>query len=72
MVTLKEIRQMTGKLIQWEEHVCQKSGFGILKTGTVLEVKGKNILVDTMGTTDWKWFPQMHNVKAVQENSKPV
>jgi len=29
----------------------------------LIEIKGKNALVDQQGTIDWKWLPNMINLK---------
>lgn len=56
-------KSLLNKEIEWEEHVCPKRGNGITRSGKVVAVSGKNILVDIGGTHDWKWKPQMHNLR---------
>lgn len=62
---INELRKMVGKQIQWEEYYCQKSGHGLPRSGVLLEVKGKNLLIDQMGSVDWKWTPDMLHLRLV-------
>jgi len=57
------LKKLIGTAIQWEEHVCPKRGNGVTRTGILIELKGKNAHVDLGGTYDWKWIPQMHNIR---------
>jgi hypothetical protein len=59
-----ELRALFGKRITWTEAWCSARG-GIVRKATVLEVVGKNVLVDTGGMTDWKWAPDMRDLKAL-------
>ena len=61
-----ELRALIGKLIQWEEYYCQKAGHGLHRVGRLVEVRGRNVLVDQMGSIDWKWVPNMLRIKAVE------
>lgn len=57
-----EARKLIGKPVTWLDTWCPKNGF-ILREGVLLEVQGKNVRVDQMGTTDWKWLPDMRELK---------
>jgi hypothetical protein len=58
-----ELRKLIGKQITWLDTWCPKRGF-IAREGTLLDVKGKNELVDQHGMNDWKWVPDMRNLRA--------
>lgn len=62
------LRRLIGKRIQWEEHYDPRSGTSLKRTGILLEVKGRNILVDQMGSNDWKWVPDMRHLKQQDGN----
>jgi len=38
------------------------------RRGVLLDVKGKNVLVDQMGSVDWKWVPNMLQLRPVAES----
>lgn len=57
-----EIRKLIGKEIEWLEDSCPWRG-GIVRIGVVQEVSGRNVRVDQFGITDWKWLPDMRNIK---------
>lgn len=57
------LRKLIGKPVVWDDTFCPKNGF-ISREGILLEVRGKNALVDQQGSTDWKWIPDMHGLKA--------
>lgn len=67
-MTAKELRKFIGKTIKWEEYYCPKAGHGLPRQGVLLEVKGKNLLVDQMGSVDWKWLPNMLHVSAKDDH----
>lgn len=58
-----EMRTLIGKEITWTEAWCAARG-GIVREATVLDVQGRNVLVDTGGMTNWKWIPDMRGLKA--------
>lgn len=58
-----EARALIGKPVSWMDTWCPKNGF-IRREGVILDVKGKNVLVDLQGGTDWKWLPDMRNLSA--------
>ena len=60
------VRDLIGKEIEWEEHVCPKVGYGLTRSGVLLEVKGRNLLVDKMGSVEWMWLPLMHNLRLLE------
>jgi hypothetical protein len=49
-----------GKTIQWEVHY--RLLYKIV-TAKVIEVKGRNALIDQSGSTDWVWPPDLTNVR---------
>jgi hypothetical protein len=57
-----EARKLIGKPVTWLDTWCPKNGF-MVREGVLLEVQGKNARVDQMGMTDWKWLPDMRNLK---------
>jgi hypothetical protein len=54
-VKASELRRLKGQQVQVErlgrDYVYPQ------KIVTVLDVKGKNVLVDELGMTDWLWIP---------------
>ena len=64
---IDKLREMIGQKIQWEEHYCPKAGCGLRRSGVLLEVRGRNLLVDQMGSLDWKWVPYMRHLGLVAE-----
>jgi hypothetical protein len=67
-VKINKLRELIGKQIQWEEYYCPKAGHGLQRRGVLLDVKGKNVLVDQMGSVDWKWVPNMLQLRPVAES----
>ena len=58
-----ELRKLIGKQVTWLDTFCPKNGF-IRREGILLDVKGKNALVDQHGSNDWKWIPDMRHLAA--------
>lgn len=58
-----ELRKLIGKQITWLDTYCPRYGF-LQREGVLLDVKGRNALVDQQGSTDWKWVPDMRHLKA--------
>ena len=58
---VSEVKKLIGKTISWE-----KSNYGTTRHGIVLYVRGKNVYVDQLGSTDWLWLPDMISIKEVQ------
>lgn len=52
-----EARKMIGKVVTWKE------GSYPAMEAKILDVRGKNVLVDMFGFTDWKWLPDMIDLK---------
>ena len=63
-----EARKLIGKTVTWLDTWCPKRGF-IEREGILLEVQGKNARVDQQGSNDWKWLPDMRNLKQKEEAS---
>ena len=57
-----EAKKLIGKNVTWEDHFDLYRG-GILRSGKVIDVKGRNVLIDQLGSTDWKWLPKMADLK---------
>jgi hypothetical protein len=58
-----ELRMLIGRPVTWLDTWCPKRGF-IEREGLLLDVKGRNVLIDQNGSNDWKWIPDMRNIKA--------
>ena len=58
-----DLRKLIGKPVTWLDKFCPKNGF-IKREGILLDVKGKNALVEQNGSNDWKWVPDMQHLKA--------
>lgn len=48
-----ELRKLKGRQVE----ALEIGGWCRRRTCTVLDVKGRNVLVDTGGATDWLWIP---------------
>jgi hypothetical protein len=57
-----EAKKLIGKHVTWFDTFCPKRG-GLKREAFLIEVKGKNALVDQQGMTDWKWIPDMIDLK---------
>lgn len=56
-----EIRKLIGQEIEWTDRPDAR-GWSRGYSGTVLEVKGRNVLVER-GGNDWFWLPEMYSIK---------
>ncbi len=63
-----QARKLIGKTVTWFDTWCPKRGFAN-REGVLLDVKGKNALVDQMGSNDWKWLPDMRNLAEKTPNA---
>ena len=54
-----DARKLIGRKIEW------RNRHGWRYTGIVLEVAGKNVLIDDMGSIDWKWLPDMYLIRPI-------
>lgn len=61
-MTARELRKLIGKKVTWEDTFC-----GLTCEGTVIDVKGPNILIDINGDRDWMWIPDLEDLKAKDE-----
>lgn len=57
-----ELRKHIGKKIEWEYAHDRHRGTCLVRKGVLLEVAGKNVMVDMGGVGDWFWLPQMVNL----------
>ena len=57
-----ELRQWVGKEIEWDD-LPDDRGWYRTWSGRVMDVQGRNVLVDDKGSHDWKWLPKMRNVR---------
>jgi hypothetical protein len=62
-VKSSEAKKLIGKHVVWCDTWCPKRGW-IEREGVFMEVRGKNVLVEQQGSNDWKWLPDMANIKA--------
>lgn len=58
----QDAKKLIGKPIKYN------SSYLWWQYATILDVKGKNILVDKMGMTDWLWLPDVHIVPITPDN----
>lgn len=58
-----ELRKLIGKDIEWTDREDAR-GWCRSFSGTVVEVVGRNVLIDSRGSQDWHWLPAMRNVRA--------
>ena len=58
-MTTKEAKALIGKPIKYNR---LSHAYLSWQHATVLDVKGKNIMVDCMGMTDWLWLPDIQIV----------
>jgi hypothetical protein len=57
-----QARRLIGKTVEWLDTYCPRSGYRV-REGVILEVSGRNVRVDMNGSSDWKWLPDMHDLK---------
>ena len=59
-----------GDHIEWRKKTGLRSPhYGTLQKGIVLEIRGRNILVDMMGSTDWLWTPDLDHIARLRNES---
>ena len=58
-----EIRKLIGQEIEWDTPPDTCRGYYDTKSGIVLEVKSRNVLIDNMGSFDWEWLSKMRNIR---------
>ena len=68
-MTAKEIRALTGQVIEWETIPDHFRGYYDVRSGVVREVKGRNLRVEIQGDDIWLWIPNMRNVHL---KAKPI
>lgn len=61
-----DLRKLIGKEVTWVDTFCPKRG-GIRRYGLLLDVRGKNALIDDLGSNDWKWVPDMVGLRQKSE-----
>lgn len=59
IINAKVLRANIGKKIEWEEAHDRHRGTCLVRTGTIEDIQGKNLLVDG----DYKWYPNLVNLK---------
>jgi len=62
-LTAKERRALIGKKVEWEYGHDHYRGTYNVRSGIVEASEGRNLLVDG----DWMWYPDMKNLKEVDE-----
>ncbi|WP_428383752.1 hypothetical protein [Nevskia ramosa] len=63
---IPEVRKLIGKRVQWETRPDPHRGTYSVRTGVIVDVMRKNVLVEHGGTSDWKWLPDMNNLKPIE------
>ncbi len=62
-----QARKLIGKQVTWLDTYCPKRGYAV-RFGVILDVQGRNVQIDQCGMTDWKWLPDMVELKEVTPN----
>lgn len=62
---VSEARKLIGKRIEWMDTFCPWRG-GFVRTGTLRDVKGRNVLVERQGSDDWLWLPNMRDLRELK------
>ncbi len=66
VTTAAAARKLVGKEVSWNDRRDVLSLVNPpVRSGTLLEVQGKNARMDIQGSIDWKWLPDMLNVREV-------
>jgi len=60
-----DARKLIGKPVVWLDTYCPRRGY-IEREGVLVDVRGRNLLIDQMGSIDWKWLPAIAGLKAKQ------
>jgi hypothetical protein len=60
-------KYLLDKNIFWTSTIDANRGLYKEFSGKVLSVKGKNILVNVLGSVDWYWIPFMQDIKIIEE-----
>ena len=64
-MTSRDAKKLIGKPIKYNRI---HGSYLWWQYATILDVKGKNVLVDEMGMTDWLWLPDVHIVPITPDN----
>jgi len=62
-LTAKERRALIGKRVEWEECHDYHRGTCFVRSGVVEASEGRNLMIDG----DWKWYPEMTNLKLKED-----
>lgn len=62
-----EARRLIGQEVEWEYAHDRRRGTCLVCKGVVKEVKGKNVRLDVQGSDDWKWLPDLVNLKCLKK-----
>lgn len=62
-----DLRKLIGAELEWEYNHDPHRGTCFVATGIILDVKGRNVLIDQHGSSDWKWLPNMVNLKVIKQ-----
>lgn len=60
-----EVRKLIGHEVEWEYAHDHRRGTFLVRKGVVKEVQGRNVLIDVQGSDDWKWLPDLVNLKCL-------
>lgn len=72
-----EARKLIGKRVEWRTRGDPNRGTYFVRSGVIVEVAGKNVRIESMGSDDWRWLPDLIDLKEVPaataqtENTKP-
>jgi len=66
-----ELRKLVGREIEWLDDYDTHRGNYAVRRAALLDVQGKNVLIDDGGGTDRKWLPNMHQVLLAEEKGRP-
>lgn len=66
-----DVRKLIGRPVTWLDTWCPRRQAHLERHGVILEVKGKNVLVDQNGSNDWRWLPDMIHLKAADPSPSP-
>ena len=62
--TAAAARKLKGKTV----NIIDNSGWmGRTRTVVIMDVKGKNVLIDDHGSTDWLWLPKVTVMEVLGE-----
>jgi hypothetical protein len=52
-----------GKEIEWDSKPDPHRGWYDTRSGILIAIKGRNVIVDCKGNHEWLWVPDMYNIR---------